>query len=295
MNFKKILATASALCVSLCSMAVTAFADEPTVYGQAGLSFQVRDSWEHRDAVSVKAFNETGETELNCVFNDVNILGNGQYTVTMEGWACDFNEALLGWLMVDTTLTTNKDDEGIVTMADYPEMTLTIDSFAMDGKEYSAEGLAIGAEQNNSQLACWKIVNSWGQVEDPRGMDNMVWATPEVVSITFTVAGLPTDKPADATNEVIEVISGTGLEAPAPEEPESSEAESSEPEGSIVEDSSVVESTVDESSSEAEASSVADSSSKADEEEGSKLPFILGICAGVVVAVAAVVVIKKRK
>lgn len=290
MNFKKILATASALCVSLCSMAVTAFADEPTVYGQAGLSFQVRDSWEHRDAVAVKAFNETGDTELNCVFNDVNILGNGQYTVSMEGWACDFNEALLGWIMVDTTLATTKDAEGIVTMADYPEMTLTINSFAMDGKEYSAEGLTIGAEQNNSQLACWKIVNSWGQVEDPRGMDNMVWATPEVVSITFTVAGLPTDKPADATNEVVEVISGTGLEAPAPEEPESSEADSS-----VVEDSSEVESAVDESSSEAEASSVADSSSKADEEEGSKLPFILGICAGVVVAVAGVVVIKKKK
>lgn len=292
MKIKRILATISAVAVGAMSFATTAFADETSLYGQAGISFQVRDSWEHRDAVGVKAFNETGDTELNCVFKDVDITGNGQYTVSMEGWACDFDEALLGWLMVDTTLATTKTDDGAVVMATYPEMTLTIDSFAMDGKEYSGEGLEIGAEQNNSQLACWKIINSWGNVEDPRGNDNMVWATPEVVSITFTVAGLPTDK-AEGEDTTVEVISGTGLEAPAPEEPESSEApESSEsaPDSSVVQDESDKDDTAD-------SSSQSDASAEPEEEEKSKLPFILGICAGALVAiigVGAVIRMKKK-
>ncbi len=286
MKIKKLLAVLAASAMALATMATTAFADEPTVYGQAGISFQVRDSWEHRDAVGVAAFDESGETELYSIYKDVNITGNGDYSVSMEGWACDWNEALLGWLMVDTTLATAKDADGVVTIADYPDMTLTITSFSMDGKEYSAEGLEILAEQNNSSLACWKIVNSWGQVEDPRGMDSMVWATTDPVTINFTIAGLPTDKVTDGS-DVVEFVSG---EEPV-EEPESSVAEESSEEPAS---SEAPESATDESKAE-ESSTVAESSSVADDEEGSKLPFILGIGAGVIVAVAAVIVVIKKK
>lgn len=287
MKFKKVFAVLAASAMALATMATTAFADEPTVYGQAGISFQVRDSWEHRDTVGGAAFDESGETELYSVYKDVNITGNGDYSVSMEGWACDWNEAILGWLMVDTTLATNKDADNVVTIADYPEMTLTITSFSMDGKDYSAENLEILAEQNNSSLACWKVVNSWGQAEDPRGMDNMVWATTDPVTINFTIAGLPTDKVTDGS-DVVEFVSG---EKPV-DEPESSVADESSEEPAS---SEATESVEDESKAD-ESSVATESSSEAEKEESSKLPFILGIGAGVIVVVAAaIVVIKKRK
>ncbi|NLZ45977.1 MAG: hypothetical protein GX896_04720, partial [Clostridiales bacterium] len=63
MKIKKILAIIAAATLSLAAMPFSASA-ENTDYGSAGVTFQLRDTWEHRDAVNLKSLDETGEIEV---------------------------------------------------------------------------------------------------------------------------------------------------------------------------------------------------------------------------------------
>ncbi len=308
MNFKKVIAALSAAAVAGSMLAtMTASADEPTVYGMAGVSFQVRDSWEHRDIVGEKLFGEDGTTELNATCHDVNITGNGTYEVSLEGWWCEFDESLMGWIGLDTNIPVTKNDDETYSFTDYPDMQIKLVSYTQDGQEFDLSAAEAGVEDNGKKGSAVKVVNSWASEQiDLRGADYecLTWKTTDPVIIKFTVSGLPNDKVEGYEGEVIEFISGTGAPsdepAPADSSSEADDSSSAVDSSSAADDSSVAdsssaadESPVAEESSAAQAETSTATSSEA--EESSKLPIILGICGGVVVLAAVIGIVIKVK
>lgn len=171
-------------------------------YGIAGISFQVRDSWEHRNAVGELLLNESSNKSFAATCNDVYITGNGDYEVSLEGWWCEFDEALLGWVGLDTTIPVEVKDN-VATFKDYPDAKITLTEYQQDGKTFDLSGSTVGMEDNGTDNhgGTIKVVNSWaGEQIDQRGIDEykcLTWQSTDPVVIKFTVSGLPTDKAAD--------------------------------------------------------------------------------------------------
>lgn len=272
-------------------------ADENGVYCHGGIVWQIMDQWDHRDELSLDALCEDCETVVGVTHKDVNITGNGEYTVEMSGYKPDFDYDLgFFGVEVDLDFDTYADVENDIG----PRFEVT--KCVIDGTEYTFrndinedgvhEQILEDCSNGEDGQKMIKIKNAYGEL--PEGMitpemDTKIWKTADPITITFTVSGLPTDKIEDYPDEVYEAISGEGFTDYAAEldQPD----ETSTPEVVDTQDST--------KESKADASSAAKSdSSKAeddDKDEDSNLPLILGICGGVVVLAVIVVVIVKKK
>ncbi|MBR1421894.1 MAG: hypothetical protein IJ571_00420 [Ruminococcus sp.] len=285
-------------------------ADENGVYCHAGIVWQVLDQWDHRNEINLEALNETEDTVIGVTHKDVNITGNGEYTVEMSGYKPDYDYDL-GFFGVELDLDFDtyadvETDQGV---------RFEITKVVIDGTEYTfkndlnedgvLEQILEDVERGEDGQKMIKIKNSWGTLPEfcEPAMDNKIWTTPDPITMTFTVSGLPTDKIEDNPDEVIEKVYGEGTTDYAAEDEtvEDDTAEDTTEDTDTDGDTAVTEDEGSESVE--EASSVAAKkadSSKADDEdkddEDSNLPLILGICGGavVVIAIVAVVIVKKK-
>ncbi len=273
--------------------------DENGVYCHGGIVWQILDQWDHRDELSLSALCEDCETVVGVTHKDVNITGNGEYTVEMSGYKPDFDYDLgFFGVEVDLDFDTYADVEKDIG----PRFEIT--KCVIDGTEYTfrndinEDGVheQILEECSNGEAGqkIIKIKNAYGEL--PEGMitpemDNKIWKSADPITVTFKVTGLPTDKIEDYPDEVFEQVYGEGFTDYAAELEEDDTEESAPAE--------VVDTKDETKESEAEASSAAKSdSSKAeddDKDESSNLPLIFGICGGVVVIAVIVVVIVKKK
>ncbi len=188
--------------------------------GIAGVSFQVKDSWEYRNVAGDKVIQNGVEEPLNVTCTDTYITGNGDYEVTLEGWWCDFDEAVLGWVALDVGLPVEVNDE-VATFKDYPDMQIKLTEYQQDGKTIDLSGIDIGLEANNNtdsegnnkEDGMYKIVNGWNNpAVDNRGEEygGLTWQSTDPVTIKFTVSGLPNDKGDEEV--AFKVVSGDGGE-----------------------------------------------------------------------------------
>lgn len=273
-------------------------ADADGVYCQAGIVFQIRDQWDHRNEIQLEPLDETESTVLDITFKDVNVTGNGEYTVEMLGYQPEYTDDICGFLAVELDIDFSKyadleKGEGVsfeLTKAviDGTEYTFT-NGLTDDGKPLQA--LEDGEKFDRNQKII-KLKNGWGAIPDfsDPDMPSEVWGSADPVSISFKVSGLPTDKIENFDKEVVERVYGKGTNVEAPEE--SSVEESSAAES--VEESSAAPAESEAASSAADTSK-ADDSSKADSEESSNVGLIIGICAAVAVVIAVVAVVIKKK
>lgn len=297
-NMKKICAAAGAAAVALSSTMLPASAaaleaDENGVYGQAGIVWMICDQWDHRKDISAEPMDETEENVISCTHKDVNITGNGQYTVEMSGYYPE-NAEEVGWNIGYLGVEANLD------FADNEDLSMEIDECTIDGVTYTftkgldEEGEPIqlleDPEVTDGGQKMIKIKNVYGNnaVTEPE-MDAKTWLTTDPLTITFTISGLPTDKVEGYEDEVIEKVYGNGSIENDPAEEEA-------------DTESTAEDTASEEAAEttaAEASAPADTSSEIaadEEEESSNTPLIVGgVAVGVIAVVAIVIVVVKKK
>lgn len=279
MKLKRILAFLAATSLSIAAIPFSATADEATDYGSAGIAFQLRDTWEHRDAVNLASLDETGEQEINLVFNDTKITGNGSYEISVEGCPYtlgdDYENTFVGFVGVDTELDFEEYGE---TNEDFQ---ITIDEFIYDDKTYKPTDELVPVKESNDKCVkdyssvTVKCMNTWGDFN--LNTDSVeTWI--EKCTIKFTVSGLPTDR--EGEQEVVVNTYGTPDDDSSAEDSVESNVDSS--------DSSVADSdskTVDNSSS-----SVADKDS-----DSNNVLLFVGIGAAAVVVVVVIVIIVKKK
>ena len=311
MLFKKLLAGMSAAAIAASIAALPAAADEIKpddngVYGTAGIIWMIQDQWDHKKDIDLDPTVEMETTVVDSTYHNVNITGNGQYTVDMSGYCPppDWTEigVMAGYL-------------GVLVKIDfdtYTDVSFQIDSATIDGVDYTFPDQGINPETDepyqpleepeSSDVAVdgqkmIKIKNSYGNCppSEPQ-IDSVAWTTPDTLSITFTVTGLPTDKIADNADEVIEQVYGTGATdySAEAEEEESEAEEESAPE---TEEEAAEGDAAETEAAETKAASDSKKDDKKDEEKSSNTGLIVGIVAACVVVVGAIVffVVKKKK
>ena len=288
---KRIISAVSAAAFALSASAFTASAEETEqlpegVYARAGIVWMIMDQWDHRNTLDTEPLDEFEQNVISCTHHDVYITGNGQYEVDMSGYIppADY---------IDYVLVGNFGVEFTLDLVDNPEMehiTITLDECTFDGVTYTFN---TQPEYEESPLGTiMKIKNPYGVHADTTPeMDDSPWRTTDPITVKFTISGLETDKIEDYPDEKIEKVFGNGSveNDPVEEEEPAEESAAEEPAAE-----SEAEASKSEEKTEEKADEKADD--KKDEEESSKLPIFIGIGAGVVViAVAAIIVAKKKK
>ncbi|MBQ8965538.1 hypothetical protein [Ruminococcus sp.] len=301
---------AGAMSMSFMAVAVTASAeeipepDENGVYGQAGIAWMIMDWWDYRRGTSEPAMDEMGSMEISSTYHDVNITGNGSYTVDMSGYDCkdvsggDYYCGYFG-LYLELPLEAPDEEKGIE-----PTVVVTIDDVTIDGVKYTFVEQPI-PEDSELDGKLLKIKNAYGEpaVCEPE-MDNYAWATTDPITINFTITGLPTDKIEDFPDETVEKICGNGDIANDP--PIGGEAEESEAADPVAEEEPVAEEAPAETEAAVEEEKPEETSaaeSKKEEpaaekqEEKSNTGLIVGICAAAVAVIGVVIALiaKKKK
>ena len=278
----------AAACATIMASAF-AISASATDYCQAGIEWMIRDFWwEHRNTIGSEALNEMEDDQITCHMEDVNITGNGQYTITLSGWA-PFEE---DW---DAAKVGNLGAACNVDLKEYPDFVMTLDKCTIDGVEYTFNSQPEFEETNGTEHIL-KIKNPYGNYfadTTPAMNEYDVWHTTEPITFTFTVSGLPEDKIADNPNEII-AYDFVSKEAPV-------EEEAGEESVDETDDKEESESEAEEESSKEEKKddtkeSKDDSKDDEDEDEGMSTGVIAGIVAAAVavVAVIAVVIFKKK-
>ena len=306
--------TASVLCAGVMSLSmiasgVTASAaeeeipqpDENGVYGQAGISWMIMDWWDYRRGTSEPAMDETGKMEISSTYHDVNITGNGSYTVDMSGYDCkdvsggDYYCGYLG-LYLELPLEAPDEEEGF-----QPTVVVNIDDVTIDGVKYTfvEQPIPEDSELDGKML---KIKNAYGEpaVTDPP-MDNNAWKTTDPITINFTISGLPTDKIEGFADETVEKICGNGdISKDPPIGGETSEAESAaestaESEAPAEEEPVAEEEATAESKAESKAEKPAETEEKTEEKSNTGLIAGIAIAAAAVIGVVTALALKKKK
>ena len=223
--FKKIFAGLSAAAIAA---AVTALpcaaadieADENGVYGHAGIVWMIMDQWDHRKDIGddYKPTDEMESYDVSVTHKDVNITGNGQYTVEMSGYCPPQAEEVgwnVGYLGVEADLN----------FEDNEDLKMEIDECVIDGVTYTfAKGTTTNKKGEEEPIQMLedpevtdggrkmiKIKNGYGNnAQTEPEMDAKTWVTTDPITVTFTISGLPTDKIADNPDEIIEHVYGNG-------------------------------------------------------------------------------------
>ncbi len=275
------------------TFAITASA---TDYGQAGIEWMIRDFWwEHRNTIGSEALTEMEDDQVTCHMEDVNITGNGQYTVLLSGWAPyeeDWDAAKVGNLGAAINVDTEE----------YPDFKMTLDECTIDGVTYTFNSQP-EFEECNGDEHIMKVKNPYGNYyadTTPEMTEYDVWHTTDPITITFTVEGLPEDKIEDNPDEIIPYDFVSTLPDPLAEdtgdegegEEEAADTEEGGDEESAAEETESSEAAKEETKSDSKADD-----SKEDEDEGMSTGLIVGIAAAAVavIAVIAVVVFKKKR
>lgn len=323
MKFKKILAGMIAAVIASAIMAMPASAadikaDDNGVYGQAGIIWMIRDQWDHRKGLT-DDYHPTDEMEtyeISCTHKDVNITGNGQYTVEMSGYHApqEWLDAGVqaGYLGVLCTLDFENNEDLVMELdeATIDGVTYTFEKGTTTNKKGEEERVQLLEDSEiiaNGQKMI-KIKNGYGDcIKSEPEMDATAWTTTEPITITFTISGLPNDKAVGFTDEVVEKVYGNGSIENDPAEGEESEeettAESEAPaETTAAADEKPAETkeetaSAEEKPAETTAAKTENSSAAAKEEEksSSNTGLIVGICAAVVVIGAVCVIVAKKK
>ena len=310
--------TASVLCagvlsVSMMASGFTASAeeipepDENGVYGQAGIAWMVMDWWDYRRGTSQQAMDEYGTNEVSSTYHDVNITGNGSYTVDMSGYDCkdvsggEYNCGYFG-LFIELPLVPEEEGE------EPPKMVVTLDDVTIDGVTYTfveqpqPEDSEIMGDDEVKGGKLLKIKNGYGEPAkcEPE-MDNKAWLTTDPITINFTVSGLPTDKIEGFADETVEKISGNGdisKDPPIGGEPAESAAEEEADEESAAPAEEVPDAAEEESKEEAadEKTRVQEETDDVKEEEkASSTGMFIGIGVGAVAVIAVIIAVLKKK
>ncbi|MCR5143663.1 MAG: hypothetical protein K6C68_14295 [Ruminococcus sp.] len=309
MILKKLIAGFSAAAIAASLAALPAAADAPEadengVYGTAGIIWMIRDQWDHKKDLELDPTDEFETYTISSTYHNVNITGNGQYTVDMSGY-----HAPQDWLDVGVEVgylgvLCNLDFET------YTDIGFELDEATIDGKTYKFEkGLNEEGEpiqvledseiiENGKKMI--KIKNGYGdQIKSEPEMDTLAWTTTDPLTVTFTISGLPTDKIADNPDEVIEQVYGNGSIDNDPAEGEEEEAEA-ETEAETEEAPAETEAAAGEEApaeTEAEKAEIEDKKEADEKEEGSNTGVIAGVVAAVVVILGIIgfAVVKKKK
>lgn len=294
--FTGMCAAVFALCSTVLPCAADAAEDASGGYGRAGIVWMVMDWWDHKNSIDLEPFDEMETEVISCTHTDVNITGNGQYTVSMEGYkvpdeAIDF--ALIGNLGVELDM----DFEA------YEELNVVLDEAVIDGVTYTFNEqpeLEKFAEGTFKEARVMKLKNPYGNVANTTPeMTNDPWTTTDPLTITFTVSGLPEDKIADNPDENIVTVFGSGsVDNDAPEDDGTavSSAAASDSEVSEPEDGAEPADTGDTADTDAADNAKSDSE-KAEEKEDTSSNWIIYACiaGGVVVVAIVVAIIAKSK
>ncbi len=307
MIFKKLIAGFSAATIAATLAALPAAADEIKadengVYGQAGIIWMIRDQWDHKKGLDLDPTDEFETYTISATHHDVNITGNGQYTVDMSGY-----HAPQDWLDVGVEVGYL----GVLCTLDFennPDLTFELNEATIDGQTYTFEtgknedGEPIQVLEDSeiveNGMKMIKIKNGYGdQIKSDPEMTAAAWTTTDPLTVTFTIGGLPTDKIEDNPDEVIEKVYGNGsidndpaegeeeaeTEAETEEEPAETEAAEEEGDGDAAETTAAAADNKDDD--------------KEDEESSSNTGLIIGIIAAVVVLAGVIgfVVVKKKK
>ncbi len=185
MNFKKIMVGVVASVAAVSAMAVAANA------ATAGLTYQTnvygfRDNINQSKGIYWDEFEEAQNNETSN-FGDVEITGDGQYTVTLEK---SNEEESTSWNMLK--LQTN------IPSADYADVTITIDKVVIDGQELTvgsytnnaAENLVVSDYSDGYNGITELVVNAYTisivNVYGETCVDNVYG---DKVEVTFTVSG----------------------------------------------------------------------------------------------------------
>lgn len=283
MKLKQFFAGMSAAAVAVGSIgAASVSADaEPEIYGRAGIVWMIMDQWDHKNSMDLEPFDEMETTVLSCTHTDVNITGNGQYEVALEGYHPPTEvDYMAGNLGVELDLD----------FAGYEDLTVTFDEAVIDGVSYTfneqPELEEFDGEGTYDSVSVMKIKNPYGVMADTTPeMTNYAWKTTDPLTVKFTVSGLPTDKIEGYENEQVVTEYGNGsIDNDVADEPESEAGPPEEQKSS-------------EEPEQKESASSDSASSEEKEESDSKLPLYIGIGAGaaVIIAVIAVVAVKKKK
>ena len=322
MKFKRILAGMSAAVIASAIMAMPASAadikaDENGVYGQAGIIWMIRDQWDHRKGLTDE-YHPTDEMEtyeISCTHKDVNITGNGQYTVEMSGYHApqewlDIN-VQTGYLGVLCTLDFEDNEDLVMELdeATIDGVTYTFEKGTVTNKKGEEERVQVLEDseiiENGQKMI--KLKNGYGDcIKSEPEMDATAWTTTEPLTITFTISGLPTDKIEGFENEVIEKVYGNGSIENDPPEGEGEEESAAESEAPTETTAAAEEkpaetkeetASAEEKPAETTAAKTENSSAAATETEksSSNTGLIVGICAAVVVIGAVCVIVAKKK
>lgn len=293
--FTGMCAAALALCCTAMPCAADAESDTKLDgYGRAGIVWMVMDQWDHKNSIDLEPFDEMETEVISCTHTDVNITGNGQYTVSMEGYrvpddALDF--ALIGNLGVELDMD----------FKTYEELNVVLDEAVIDGVTYTFNEqpeLEAFAEGTFRDAKVMKLKNPYGKVANttPK-MTNDPWLTTDPLTMTFTVSGLPEDKIEDNPDEETVTVFGSGSVDNDTEAPADSAAES-------VADTDTADSVTDEPADDVDAAAASDaensdaSSEKAEEKEDESSNWLIYVCIGcgvVVVAVVIAIIAKSKK
>ena len=304
--------TASVFCAGIASLSMmasgmTAYAadeeipqpDENGVYGQAGIAWMIMDWWDYRRGTSEPAMDEMGTMEVSSTYHDVNITGNGSYTVDMSGYDCkdvsggDYYCGYFG-LYLELPLEAPDEEEGF-----QPTVVVNIDDVTIDGVKYTfiEQPLPEDSELDGKML---KIKNAYGEpaVTDPP-MDNYAWKTTDPITINFTISGLPTDKIEGFADETVEKVCGNGDIANDPpiggeESTAESVAESTAESESPAEEAPAAE---EEAPADSNAVSKAENSSETEEktEKKSNTGLIVAIAVGAAALIGVVIALAAKK
>lgn len=269
----------SGICAGILALGTTALpclADtesSDTAYGKAGIVWMIQDQWDHRNTIELEPYDEMETSVISCTHTDVNITGNGQYEVSLEGYHCPDD-------LLDIVLVGNLGVEFTLDFKEYADLTVSLDECTIDSVTYTFNAQPELEETELGKIL--KIKNSYGNHADTTPeMDDKPWRTTDPLTVKFTVSGLPTDKTENNPDEDIVTVYGNGSI-----------------DNDVAEESSIAE--VSEESSDTAVSSTADSqsdtSSKA-EEKDSGVNWIIYACiaGGIVVVIVVIAVIAKKK
>lgn len=285
-------------------------ADENGVYCQAGIIWQIRDQWDHKTEIDREPTDEKETVTLDGTYKNVNITGNGEYTVEMSGYHVEDEWIEAGIQVGYLGAELNLDFDTYSDVEEHKGVLFEIKKATIDGVEYTftneknEEGeypqVLEDPENTTDGQKVIKIKNSWGWTEPPAhitpAMTSDAWTTTDPITITFEVTGLPTDKIEGYENEFYEQVYGNGTIDAAGGDDASSEEEASSVEESKADESVAESKAADSSKADASstASSSSDSSSKSDSKD-SNIGLIAGIAGGAVLVIIIIAVIVKKK
>ena len=278
-------------------------ADANGVYCQAGIIWQIRDQWDHKTEIYNEPKDEKETITLDGTYKNVNITGNGEYTVEMSGYHVDDEWIEAGITVGYLGVELNLDFDTYSNVDEHKGVLFEIKKATVDGVEYTFTNEAnedgeyqqvledIENAMNGEKVV--KIKNGWGNLPENStpAITNDAWTTTDPITITFEVTGLPTDKVEGYAEEYFEQVYGNGtIDAAGGDD---SEVDSAADESTA--DESVAESKADSSKADAASSSSSDSSSKSDSKDSSNVGLIAGIAGGAVLLIIIIAVVVKKK